>query len=212
MAKVRGSMALLLGPWLVLFIIEDRLLDLPCSGRCHEIVIVHAVFSTSRESMTMKKIAVLVGAILAVATTSSFALTAQQEKMKTCNAEAKTQSLKGEERKSFMKGCLSKKPADAVAPAAATAGGSQTDKMKTCNAEAKGKKGAERKAFMSQCLSGSPAAAAKPAAAAAPATPAAKPAAAPAAPAAAPAPAAVKPVAPAPAAPAAAPAPAAPAQ
>jgi hypothetical protein len=199
-------MALLLGPWLILFIIVDRLLDLLCSGRCHEIVIAHAVFSTSRESMTMKKIAVLVGAILAVATTSSFALTAQQEKMKTCNAEAKTQSLKGEERKSFMKGCLSKKPADAAAPAAATAGGSQTDKMKTCNAEAKGKKGAERKAFMSQCLSGSPAAAAKPGAAAAPAAPAAKPAAAPAAP------ADVKPAAPAPAAPAAAPAPAAPAQ
>lgn len=31
----------------------------------------------------------------------------QQEKMKTCNAEAKTEALKGAARKSFMKTCLS---------------------------------------------------------------------------------------------------------
>ena len=37
--------------------------------------------------------------------------TAQQSKMKTCNASAKTQGLKGDERKKFMKECLSKKPA-----------------------------------------------------------------------------------------------------
>lgn len=37
--------------------------------------------------------------------------TAQQSKMKTCNANAKTQGLKGDERKKFMKECLSKKPA-----------------------------------------------------------------------------------------------------
>src|SRR5487761_2804118 len=29
----------------------------------------------------------------------------QQDKMKTCNADAKTKALKGEERKSFMKSC-----------------------------------------------------------------------------------------------------------
>jgi hypothetical protein len=34
-------------------------------------------------------------------------LTPQQAKMKKCNADAKTRELKGEERKSFMKGCLS---------------------------------------------------------------------------------------------------------
>ena len=33
--------------------------------------------------------------------------TAQQEKMKTCNADAKTKALKGDERKAFMKSCLS---------------------------------------------------------------------------------------------------------
>lgn len=61
--------------------------------------------------------------------------------MKTCNAEAK--GMKGDDRKAFMKTCLSNKP-----EAAAT----QQSKMKTCNVEATGKKGAERKAFMSECL------------------------------------------------------------
>ena len=32
---------------------------------------------------------------------------AQRERMKTCNQEAKTQSLKGDARKAFMKQCLS---------------------------------------------------------------------------------------------------------
>jgi hypothetical protein len=34
-------------------------------------------------------------------------LTAQQQRMKTCNADAKAQSLSGEARKAFMKSCLS---------------------------------------------------------------------------------------------------------
>ncbi len=33
----------------------------------------------------------------------------QQNKMKTCNADAKTKALKGDERKAFMKECLSAK-------------------------------------------------------------------------------------------------------
>jgi len=80
---------------------------------------------------------------------SAMALTAQQEKMKTCNAEAKTKALKGAERKAFMKECLSaKKPAGMAAKA------TQQNKMKSCNADAttKGLKGAERKKFMSECL------------------------------------------------------------
>ncbi len=36
-------------------------------------------------------------------------LTTQQEKMVTCNADAKTKALKGDERKKFMKECLSAK-------------------------------------------------------------------------------------------------------
>lgn len=76
--------------------------------------------------------------------------TAQQNKMKTCNAEAKDK--KGDERKAFMKECLSAKPA--AAPAADGATGQQ-NKMKTCNADAKTKdlKGDERKKFMKECLS-----------------------------------------------------------
>jgi hypothetical protein len=67
--------------------------------------------------------------------------TAQQTKMGTCNKEAA--GKKGDERKAFMKECLSAK---------ADAKQAQQGKMKTCNAEAKGKKGDERKAFMSECL------------------------------------------------------------
>ncbi|MQA23345.1 PsiF family protein [Rugamonas rivuli] len=69
--------------------------------------------------------------------------TAQQSKMKTCNADAT--GKKGDERKAFMKQCLS-----ADAPAAKV---TQQDKMKKCNADATGKKGDERKTFMKECLS-----------------------------------------------------------
>ena len=66
----------------------------------------------------------------------------QQTKMASCNKDAGDK--KGDERKAFMKQCLSAKPA-----AAAT----QQDKMKSCNVAAKDKKGDERKAFMKECLS-----------------------------------------------------------
>lgn len=36
-------------------------------------------------------------------------LTPQQQKMKDCNADAKSKALKGDERKAFMKACLSAK-------------------------------------------------------------------------------------------------------
>jgi len=67
--------------------------------------------------------------------------TAQQTKMGSCNKEAT--GKKGDERKAFMKECLSAK---------ADAKKAQQEKMKTCNADAKGKKGDERKKFMSECL------------------------------------------------------------
>lgn len=72
--------------------------------------------------------------------------TAQQNKMKTCNADAT--GKKGDERKAFMKECLSAKPA--AAPEAKL---TQQDKMKKCNADATGKKGDDRKTFMKECLS-----------------------------------------------------------
>ncbi len=76
---------------------------------------------------------------------------AQQDKMTRCNADAKTKSLTGDDRKAFMKTCLSN------APASAPTGNSQQQKMKSCNADAKAKalKGDDRKAFMKTCLSGS---------------------------------------------------------
>ncbi len=71
--------------------------------------------------------------------------TAQQQRMKDCNAQA--DGKKGDERKAFMSACLSGK-----APASARA--TQQQRMKDCNAQAAGKKGDERKAFMSTCLKG----------------------------------------------------------
>jgi uncharacterized protein HemX len=64
--------------------------------------------------------------------------TKQQSKMGACNKDAG--EMKGDERKAFMKTCLSNKPA------------TQQSKMKSCNVDAAGKKGDERKAFMSECL------------------------------------------------------------
>jgi uncharacterized protein HemX len=63
----------------------------------------------------------------------------QQSKMSECNAQAS--GKKGDERKAFMKECLSAKKETP-----------QQAKMKSCNAEAKDMKGDERKKFMSQCL------------------------------------------------------------
>ena len=79
------------------------------------------------------------------------AATAQQSKMKDCNTEAGKKDLKGDERKEFMKPCLSAKAPEAP-PAKLTP---QQEKMKTCNKEAGDKKlaGDERKKFMKSCLS-----------------------------------------------------------
>jgi Flp pilus assembly protein TadG len=88
--------------------------------------------------------------------------TAQQQKMKDCNAQAT--GKKGAERNDFMKTCLK-------ADSSASTGGavavppplpaSQREKMKTCNADANTKslKGDARKSFMSTCLKGNDAAA-----------------------------------------------------
>jgi psiF repeat len=68
------------------------------------------------------------------------AKTPQQNKMASCNKDA--EGKKGDERKTFMKECLSAKK---EMP--------QQSKMKSCNVDAKDKKGDERKAFMKECLS-----------------------------------------------------------
>jgi psiF repeat-containing protein len=75
----------------------------------------------------------------------------QKNKMKACNEQANAKGFgegKGDERKAFMKECLSAKPAKSGKTA-------QQEKMKACNKEAGEKKlaGDERKQFMSTCLS-----------------------------------------------------------
>ncbi|MDE2300013.1 MAG: hypothetical protein KGL99_02995 [Burkholderiales bacterium] len=91
----------------------------------------------------MKHLMTVLALSVACLSTTAYAADApmgkQQSKMAECNKDAADK--KGDERKTFMKTCLSAKKM------------TQQDKMKTCNADAKGKKGDERKAFMKECLS-----------------------------------------------------------
>ena len=107
-------------------------------------------------SMKKSLLTVAAGALLAMGAVSfqaQAADNAQQSKMTSCNADAKTKNLSGDDRKTFMKGCLS---ANGGAAATSTLT-PQQQKMKTCNADAKTKalKGDDRKKFMSDCLKGS---------------------------------------------------------
>jgi psiF repeat len=98
----------------------------------------------------MKATTLIAAAALLLLSMSVQAQNAQQDKMKTCNSQAKTESLSGDARKAFMKTCLSNQAADAPKL------NSQQQKMKQCNADAKtkGLAGADRKTFMSTCLKG----------------------------------------------------------
>jgi hypothetical protein len=106
----------------------------------------------------MKRSTWLVALAAALAVTAGLPALAtdnsQQDKMTSCNADATSKGLKGDDRKAFMKTCLSSQPA------AASKTNSQQEKMKSCNADAttKGLKGDDRKAFMKTCLSSQPAA------------------------------------------------------
>lgn len=94
----------------------------------------------------MQTRSVIVAVIVAAAGSSLFtapgvyAQNSQQNKMKECNVQAGDK--KGDERKAFMKSCLS-----AAKPM------TQQEKMGYCNKEATGKTGDERKTFMKDCLS-----------------------------------------------------------
>ncbi|MGC6386171.1 PsiF family protein [Ewingella sp. S1.OA.A_B6] len=78
----------------------------------------------------------------------SAAQAAQRQKMTDCNQQAAGQSLKGDDRKTFMSHCLKAetKPDKKMTE--------QQNKMKNCNADAGKKelKGDARKTFMSTCL------------------------------------------------------------
>jgi hypothetical protein len=96
----------------------------------------------------MKRTLAAIGLILLLAGPAA-ALTDQQAKMKTCNAQAGQKKLAGDARKQFMSECLSAK-GDAPKVSA------QQQKMKDCNVQAGQQKlkGEARKKFMSTCLSG----------------------------------------------------------
>ena len=76
-------------------------------------------------------------------------LTAQQEKMRTCNHTASERNLKGDERRSFMSECLRADRGEKLTV--------QQQKMQSCNKEASSKdlKGDKRRDFMSDCLKAS---------------------------------------------------------
>lgn len=93
----------------------------------------------------MKRLAAILLVAAPFFSHSAFAATDQQNKMATCNKEAGDK--KGDERKAFMKECLSAKPKEETSAKTA-----QQDKMKVCNTQATGMKGDERKKFMSDCL------------------------------------------------------------
>ena len=79
----------------------------------------------------------------------ALAQSTQQERMKSCNAEARDKKLSGKPRKDFLSDCLSAKTTTPVNP--------QRQKMTDCTASAATQKlsGAARRKFMSSCLSGS---------------------------------------------------------
>src|SRR5271154_6544082 len=69
------------------------------------------------------------------------ATNSQQDKMKDCNAKAG--DMKGDDRKAFMKTCLSSKPAAAAKP---------KSKMAECNAKTKGMTKADADKARSECM------------------------------------------------------------
>ena len=92
-------------------------------------------------------------------------LTAQQLRMKNCNAEAKSNALKGDERKAFMSTCLKgghaatpvatvEDEAAEAAPAVAKAPTARQLQRKACGEEAKaeGLKGDPRKDYVKECM------------------------------------------------------------
>ncbi|SAK70514.1 phosphate starvation-inducible protein PsiF [Caballeronia pedi] len=95
--------------------------------------------------MTIRATALIAVLSLTLGANAAFAANSQQNKMSDCNKQAGDK--KGDDRKAFMKSCLS------AAPAAASAPMTQQQKMTACNSQAADKKGDDRKAFMKSCLS-----------------------------------------------------------
>ncbi len=100
----------------------------------------------------MKRIAILL-ACTAIAFGAQ--ATPQQDKMKSCNAEAKTNGKTGDDRKAFMKECLS--GGAAAAPAAAAPSTAACDK----SAADKKLHGAAAKSHIKKCMADAAASAPK---------------------------------------------------
>jgi len=100
--------------------------------------------AVDRRPTTLAWLFALGVAVVALTTTAlpAHAQTPQQAKMGECNHQAA--GMKGDDRKAFMKDCLTKKT---------TPPPTRQDKMRSCNHDAVGKKGDDRKAFMKDCLS-----------------------------------------------------------
>jgi hypothetical protein len=80
---------------------------------------------------------------------ASAAQKAHRERMSTCSKDAKQQGLKGAERKSFMRQCLS----EAGGASAQSEAAGQRSQAPSCSkqARAQGLKGEARKTFMKEC-------------------------------------------------------------
>jgi psiF repeat len=83
---------------------------------------------------------------LAFISTAASAASTRSEARAMCKKDSA--SMKGAERKAFMKDCMAKNAPPKKAPSA------QNTKMKTCSADfkASGKPSSERRAFMSSCM------------------------------------------------------------
>jgi psiF repeat len=110
------------------------------------------VCATWEKGLGMKGLVATVCALVSILGVPSkppaYALTPQQELMKTCNEPAGNQKLTGDARKSFMSDCLSGKTSSPLTR--------QQELMKSCNVQATSQKlkGDARKQFMSTCLKG----------------------------------------------------------
>jgi hypothetical protein len=95
---------------------------------------------------------ILLAAAIALAPAFANAQDKTPSARQNCNLAASAKKLKGEERKAFVKSCLTAE-AGAAKPAAQTQPQPQ-QKMKDCNKQAGSRKGGERKTFLSACLKG----------------------------------------------------------
>lgn len=107
---------------------------------------------------------IIAGVVLSAVLSAPALANPQHERMRRCNAEAKEQSLKGDERKSFMSSCLRGKHDKTGVPSAQAGSDAQTalpeleaaERAKACNLAAveQALSGDERQAYISECSKG----------------------------------------------------------